>query len=162
VGSLAWRLAHEMLGKCERLRTAALFLRSGRPFAGHKSMIITTKRWLAISALSSAVLGACGPGSGVYCQSGSKYGTQCYSEADVKNDPNQRARFSPRSLRAVGFPSCACPSFGVRTKSRGRVPQGRCFATHCANEVARDPSSARPMTQRTPRSVREKTTGSAG
>ena len=35
---------------------------------------------------------ACGPGSGVYCQSGSKYGTDCYAEPDVRQPPGQPRR----------------------------------------------------------------------
>ena len=35
---------------------------------------------------------ACGPGSGVYCQSGSKYGTDCYAEPDVREPPGQPRR----------------------------------------------------------------------
>jgi hypothetical protein len=31
-----------------------------------------------------AVLSACGPGGGTYCQTGPKYGTQCYSRMDVQ------------------------------------------------------------------------------
>ncbi len=27
---------------------------------------------------------ACGPGGGTYCQSGPKYGTQCYSRMDLQ------------------------------------------------------------------------------
>jgi hypothetical protein len=29
-------------------------------------------------------LPACGPGAGSYCQSGPKYGTQCYSQMDLQ------------------------------------------------------------------------------
>jgi hypothetical protein len=46
-------------------------------------------RGLAISALALTAL-ACGPGAGVYCQSGPKYGTECYSEADVRNPPGEQ------------------------------------------------------------------------
>ncbi len=31
-----------------------------------------------------ASLGACGPGAGSYCQTGPKYGTQCYSQMDLQ------------------------------------------------------------------------------
>jgi hypothetical protein len=31
-----------------------------------------------------AGLSACGPGAGTYCQSGPKYGTQCYSQMDLQ------------------------------------------------------------------------------
>jgi len=34
--------------------------------------------WLAVSAV------ACGPAGGTYCQSGPKYGTQCYSRMDLQ------------------------------------------------------------------------------
>jgi hypothetical protein len=37
----------------------------------------------------AAALAGCGPGSGVYCQSGSKYGTQCYAEPDVQQPAGQ-------------------------------------------------------------------------
>jgi hypothetical protein len=53
-------------------------------------------------------LGACAmtPGSGTYCQSGAKYGTQCYAEPDVKEppgaareppDPPQKGESNPSS-----------------------------------------------------------------
>ena len=47
---------------------------------------------MKILALAIALVAttACGPGSGTYCQSGAKYGTQCYSQADVSNPPGQR------------------------------------------------------------------------
>jgi hypothetical protein len=32
----------------------------------------------------AALLSACGPDGGTYCQSGPKYGTQCYSRMDVQ------------------------------------------------------------------------------
>jgi hypothetical protein len=41
------------------------------------------------------LLAACGPGGGTYCQSGSKYGTQCYSQMDVSNPPGQRPDPAP-------------------------------------------------------------------
>jgi hypothetical protein len=41
---------------------------------------------LISSGLVLATLG-CGPGSGTYCQTGSKYGTQCYAEPDVTSPP---------------------------------------------------------------------------
>jgi len=41
--------------------------------------------------LGSALLTGCGPaGGGTYCQSGPRYGTQCYSNADVTAPPGQR------------------------------------------------------------------------
>lgn len=39
--------------------------------------------------LAAGALAGCGPGSGVYCQSGAKYGTQCYAEPDVQQPPGQ-------------------------------------------------------------------------
>jgi hypothetical protein len=32
----------------------------------------------------TAVLSGCGPGGGTYCQTGPKYGTQCYSQMDLQ------------------------------------------------------------------------------
>ncbi|HEY3666250.1 MAG TPA: hypothetical protein VGL19_09630 [Polyangiaceae bacterium] len=32
----------------------------------------------------TAVLSGCGPGGGAYCQTGPKYGTQCYSQMDLQ------------------------------------------------------------------------------
>jgi len=32
----------------------------------------------------ASVLAACGPQGGTYCQSGPKYGTQCYSKMDLQ------------------------------------------------------------------------------
>ena len=34
--------------------------------------------------ICQASLAACGPGGGTYCQSGPKYGTQCYSQMDLQ------------------------------------------------------------------------------
>ena len=34
-----------------------------------------------------AATAGCGPGGGTYCQSGSKHGTKCYSESDVRYPP---------------------------------------------------------------------------
>jgi hypothetical protein len=33
---------------------------------------------------AAALLSGCGPGGGAYCQSGPKYGTQCYSQMDLQ------------------------------------------------------------------------------
>ena len=41
-------------------------------------------------ALALPLLGCGSAGSGTYCQSGAKYGTQCYSQADVGSPPGQR------------------------------------------------------------------------
>jgi len=40
--------------------------------------LILLLAWLTASAL------ACGPAGGTYCQSGPKYGTQCYSKMDLQ------------------------------------------------------------------------------
>ena len=32
----------------------------------------------------AALMAACGPDGGTYCQSGPKYGTQCYSKMDLQ------------------------------------------------------------------------------
>jgi len=47
-----------------------------------------TSRALLFAALAAVLVG-CGPGSGVYCQSGPKHGTQCYAEPDVRQPPGQ-------------------------------------------------------------------------
>ena len=39
---------------------------------------------LVTLACAAAVLTGCGPGGGTYCQSGPKYGTQCYSQMDLQ------------------------------------------------------------------------------
>lgn len=33
---------------------------------------------------STVLIAACGPAGGTYCQSGPKYGTQCYSKMDLQ------------------------------------------------------------------------------
>ena len=38
---------------------------------------------IALLGLVLAAAAGCGPGSGTYCQSGPKYGTQCYAQPDV-------------------------------------------------------------------------------
>lgn len=38
---------------------------------------------LPLVLLAGLALG-CGPGSGTYCQTGPKYGTQCYSQMDLQ------------------------------------------------------------------------------
>ena len=37
----------------------------------------------ALVCLAGLITG-CGPGGGTYCQSGPKYGTQCYSQMDLQ------------------------------------------------------------------------------
>ncbi|MES1177286.1 MAG: hypothetical protein ABUL62_23390 [Myxococcales bacterium] len=39
--------------------------------------------WLVLVGLIAFAAG-CGPGGGTYCQSGPKYGTQCYSAMDLQ------------------------------------------------------------------------------
>jgi hypothetical protein len=39
---------------------------------------------LSILVCGLTTLSACGPGAGTYCQSGPKYGTQCYSQVDLQ------------------------------------------------------------------------------
>ena len=39
---------------------------------------------IATVVLVPIAVAACGPGSGTYCQTGAKYGTQCYAEPDVR------------------------------------------------------------------------------
>ncbi len=34
-----------------------------------------------------SLVSACAPGSGTYCQTGPRYGTQCYAEPDVRQPP---------------------------------------------------------------------------
>ena len=40
-----------------------------------------------VAVLVGLLVSACGPGASTYCQSGSKYGTQCYAEPDVRQPP---------------------------------------------------------------------------
>jgi hypothetical protein len=58
-------------------------------------------RYLLLLTLTGAMaaLSGCGPGGGTYCQSGPKYGTQCYSRMDLQppgspppppDDPSRR------------------------------------------------------------------------
>ena len=37
-----------------------------------------------LALVFALALPACGPGAGSYCQSGPKYGTQCYSQMDLQ------------------------------------------------------------------------------
>ena len=39
---------------------------------------------LILLPLLASLLAACGPNGGTYCQSGPKYGTQCYSQMDLQ------------------------------------------------------------------------------
>lgn len=39
---------------------------------------------LLVAAYRATFIAACGPGAGTYCQSGPKYGTQCYSQMDLQ------------------------------------------------------------------------------
>jgi len=39
---------------------------------------------IATFIVGTTCLGGCGPGAGTYCQSGPKYGTQCYSQMDLQ------------------------------------------------------------------------------
>jgi hypothetical protein len=75
-------------------------------------MTITALRRLMRGSLVVSTLAACGPGSGVYCQSGPKYGTQCYSEADVREDPKQRGTEQPGPRK--GEPPATPPPNQVR------------------------------------------------
>jgi hypothetical protein len=49
----------------------------------------------------AALLAGCGPGGGTYCQSGPKYGTQCYSQMDLQppGSPPPSAADRERSRR---------------------------------------------------------------
>lgn len=40
--------------------------------------------FLLALAGAAAWLAGCGPGAGSYCQTGPKYGTQCYSQMDLQ------------------------------------------------------------------------------
>lgn len=40
-----------------------------------------------VALLIAFLLSACGPGGGTYCQSGPRYGTQCYTQNDVSGGP---------------------------------------------------------------------------
>jgi hypothetical protein len=69
---------------------------------------MSTNRLLVAAGL---LLAACGPGSGTYCQTGPKYGTECYAEPDVRQPAGQ-----PRPQEAgprKGEPP-ATPPPGVR------------------------------------------------
>ncbi|MFZ5890766.1 MAG: hypothetical protein ACOY0T_06910 [Myxococcota bacterium] len=44
----------------------------------------------ALVACVMALAGCSGAGAGTYCQSGSRYGTQCYAEPDVRQPPGSR------------------------------------------------------------------------
>jgi hypothetical protein len=39
---------------------------------------------LLLAVCQASLLVGCGPGAGTYCQSGPKYGTQCYSQMDMQ------------------------------------------------------------------------------
>src|SRR5450432_3050187 len=56
-------------------------------------MTMKKKVYLAILGGLSALL-ADGCGGDTYCQSGPKYGTQCYSLSDVRTPPGQRPPLS--------------------------------------------------------------------
>ncbi|MEI9952492.1 MAG: hypothetical protein WDO74_26810 [Pseudomonadota bacterium] len=43
---------------------------------------LTLLSFMLVSQASLAT--GCGPGGGTYCQSGPKYGTQCYSQMDLQ------------------------------------------------------------------------------
>ncbi len=45
-----------------------------------------------IGVLLSGAAFACGPGAGTYCQTGNRYGTECYSRADVESPPGAPGR----------------------------------------------------------------------
>lgn len=47
-------------------------------------------RWLVVLGFGLGLVGCSGAQGGTYCQSGSKYGTQCYSMADIQSPPGQR------------------------------------------------------------------------
>jgi len=51
--------------------------------AGHE--VITMWKIAILIAMASAPLlsTGCGPGGGTYCQTGPKYGTQCYSQSEL-------------------------------------------------------------------------------
>lgn len=46
-------------------------------------------RWLVVLGFGLGLVGCSGAQGGTYCQSGSKYGTQCYSLADIQSPPGQ-------------------------------------------------------------------------
>lgn len=64
--------------------------------------------WLGVLGLPACV-------SDTYCQSGAKYGTQCYSAADVHESQRQQGRALPLEetlspARLLGGPPPAAPS----------------------------------------------------
>ena len=55
---------------------------------------------LIVLATAAATLSsACGPGAGAYCQSGPKYGTQCYSQLDLQPPGSPPTRDGDRPRR---------------------------------------------------------------
>lgn len=65
----------------------------------HNHCVATAMQRLGFvfGALAGAALLGCGPGSGTYCQTGPKYGTQCYAEPDIAGpDPTRRRDEPPR------------------------------------------------------------------
>lgn len=53
-----------------------------------------TQRLALAFALAASVTGCWSTNSGVYCQSGPRYGTQCYSAADLRA-PGQASPSNP-------------------------------------------------------------------
>jgi len=45
---------------------------------------VTRFALLLMLCVAQTAITACGPASGTYCQSGPKYGTQCYSQMDLQ------------------------------------------------------------------------------
>ncbi len=59
-----------------------------------------SKQSLALCLVSLAVaLAGCGPNGGTYCQSGPKYGTQCYSQMDLQPPGTPPVQPDDRSRR---------------------------------------------------------------
>ncbi len=56
-------------------------------------MIRTSLSIALVFACTCLTLIGCGPGGGTYCQTGPKYGTQCYSRMDL--DPPGTAPSQP-------------------------------------------------------------------
>jgi hypothetical protein len=58
------------------------------------------KQLLTLTLVSLAVaLPGCGPNGGTYCQSGPKYGTQCYSQMDLQPPGTPPVQPDDRSRR---------------------------------------------------------------
>jgi hypothetical protein len=51
---------------------------------------MSARKTLGLCVLFGTLTGACGPGGGTYCQTGPRYGTQCYSTVDVSNPPGYK------------------------------------------------------------------------